>query len=44
MKNTKDGHFKVIKYQEGSREFYTYDKVDSTTNFCKMWVEKKDIL
>ena len=44
MKNTKDGHFKVTKYQEGSREFYTYDKVDSTTNFCKMWVEKKEIL
>lgn len=44
MQTTKDAHFKVIKYKEGSREFFTYDKVNSTTNFCKMWIEKKDIL
>lgn len=44
MQSQKDAHFKVIKYKEGSREFFTYDKVSSYTNFCKMWIEKKDIL
>ena len=44
MQSQKDAHFKVIKYKEGSREFFTYDKVGTHTNFCRMWVEKKDIL
>ena len=44
MQTTKDAHFKVTKYKEGSREFFTYDKVNSNTNFCRMWVEKKGIL
>lgn len=44
MQTTKDAHFKVTKYKEGSREFFTYDKRESPTNFCRMWVEKKGIL